>query len=137
MDRRLPWARVVGRWPDGTGFEKVLGGPGHPDMTTVDAMARLWLDVRRSGGSVALQAASPELEELIWLAGLAAQMGLAVDPGPATGTVAGEAAAVNSAAAEPRRSGVTRGSGEMGRQAEGGEERLDVEEGMDAGDPVA
>jgi hypothetical protein len=46
----------------------IVSGP--IEMGTVDALARLLLDVRRLGGDVRLHAAPDELEELIGLAGL-------------------------------------------------------------------
>jgi ABC-type transporter Mla MlaB component len=43
----------------------------HPDVGTVDALARLQLAARRGGGEVRLRHASPRLRELLTLIGLA------------------------------------------------------------------
>ena len=41
-----------------------------PDLVTVDCLARLALMARRQGGRIAVRGASPELRELVELAGL-------------------------------------------------------------------
>ena len=46
------------------------GGDERPDASTLDALCRLALDARRSGYRIRLLRASPELRELIELAGL-------------------------------------------------------------------
>jgi anti-anti-sigma regulatory factor len=42
-----------------------------PDLSTVDALARLRLDARRTGGELCLCGVSPGLRDLLELAGLA------------------------------------------------------------------
>lgn len=51
-----------------------------PDIGTVDALARLALAVQRRGGRVRLEHASPELSDLVVLAGLARVLRLAALP---------------------------------------------------------
>jgi hypothetical protein len=53
---------------------------GRPDLSVVDALARLALEARRQGCSIWLRAACPELLELMDLAGLTG-----VVPGPGRG----------------------------------------------------
>lgn len=70
------WGRVV--VVDSSGlvagaFE--LGGPGRPDLAAVDVLARLQLAARRAGGRIRLVAVSPELAELLDLAGLRREVG--------------------------------------------------------------
>lgn len=48
----------------------VVGGEANPDIDVVDVIARLALMARRTGTSVVLADASPELVELIELSGL-------------------------------------------------------------------
>jgi len=48
-----------------------VGVIGHPNLTTVDALARLALDARRAGCRIRLRHACPELRNLLALAGLA------------------------------------------------------------------
>ena len=48
-----------------------VGEVTEPDVTTVDTLARLQLDLRRSGRSMSLQQASAALRNLLVLAGLA------------------------------------------------------------------
>ena len=94
----VPWGRVVVIGVTGTPVATcVLSGPGRPDLSVVDALARCQLAARRLGGSMLLLDVSPELGELLDLAGLRRQ---------------------------------------VGGQAEGGEELLGVEEGVQPGDPV-
>jgi hypothetical protein len=47
-----------------------VGGLTEPDVTTVDALARLQLDLLRNGRSMTLRRASVTLRELLVLAGL-------------------------------------------------------------------
>ena len=48
-----------------------VGGIRDPDAASLDALARLTLTVRRHGRRIRLSHASPELRELLALAGLA------------------------------------------------------------------
>ena len=48
----------------------VLEGSGHPDLDTVNAVARWQLVARRSGGSIRLRDVSAELAELLDFVGL-------------------------------------------------------------------
>lgn len=47
-----------------------LPATGHPDLDVADDLARLQLLARRLGGSIWLRGASPELAQLLELAGL-------------------------------------------------------------------
>ena len=109
MDRIIRWARIVAVWPDGTGFERLLGGSGSPDLAVVETVADLCLAVRRTGGTVRLEQVGGELADLLQLAGLSSELGLRADPEL---------------------------PGEMGGQPEGGEELFDVEERVDPRDPL-
>ncbi len=79
----------------------------HPDVETVEALARLQLAASRIGGRIWLLRAPPELRELITLVGLEAVLPLRGD-----------------LPVEPR------------REPEEREERGGVEEGADADDPI-
>ena len=93
------WGRVVVIGLTGAPLATcVLSGPGRPDLSVVDVVARWQLAARRLGGSIRLVDVSPELAELLDLSGLGRQ---------------------------------------VGGQAEGGEQLLGVEEGVQPGDPVA
>jgi hypothetical protein len=82
----------------------------HPDVGTVDALARLQLAARRRGGEVRLRNASGRLRELLALVGLVEVL--------------------------PRHSASGVESGvEAGGQAEDREQVLGVEKEHDAGDP--
>jgi len=65
------WCRVLIVGPDHTslGYHQ-LGGPGLPDLGTVDEVARLALLARRLGGRIILSDLSPALRSLLDLAGL-------------------------------------------------------------------
>jgi hypothetical protein len=89
----------VASWP--------LAGGDQPDLTTVDALARLQLFAGRIGCAIRLHDAGDRLRELLDLAGLARVVATA------GGLVV-----------------------EVGGEAEGGEE-VGVEEGVEPGDPVA
>ena len=52
----------VATWP--------LAGSSHPDLTVIDALARLALAARRMGGAISLRRAGPELLGLIQFVGL-------------------------------------------------------------------
>ncbi|HEX6576989.1 MAG TPA: STAS domain-containing protein [Jiangellaceae bacterium] len=79
-----------------------------PDIGYVDALARLQLGARRHGSRVRLVSPCPRLLELLALVGLDELL-------PADGGW----------------------SGDLHREAEQGEEPVDVEVGVDTGDPVA
>ncbi|MGH9250169.1 MAG: STAS domain-containing protein [Acidimicrobiales bacterium] len=79
-----------------------------PDIGYVDALARLHLGARQHGSRVRLVAPCPRLLELLVLVGLEVLL-------PADGTV----------------------SGDPHREAEHREQSVDVEVGVDPGDPVA
>ena len=53
---------------------RAFGGPGAPDIDAVDQVARLVLRWRRLGARVTLRDVSPEMRELLELAGLAVEM---------------------------------------------------------------
>ncbi|HZG96716.1 MAG TPA: STAS domain-containing protein [Nocardioidaceae bacterium] len=55
------------------------GAMAHPDITTVDALARLQLTARRRGRSMHLAHMTPALHDLLALAGLGDTLG---DPEP-------------------------------------------------------
>jgi hypothetical protein len=85
-----------------------VGEIGHPDLGTVEALARLQLGARRCGVRLLLRDASPELRQLLSALGMSTV--LPCEPG----------------------SGV-----EVGRQAKGREEAGGVEEEGDPGDSAA
>jgi len=55
---------------DGTRLVIPLGGDGAPDLAVVEALARFQLMARRAGDCAWLEDVSPELGELLDLAGL-------------------------------------------------------------------
>ena len=69
----VPCDRARSRWPDSPGRLVVrdLGWIDAADLATVDALARVALVARRLGRDVRVEGASPELRELLALAGLA------------------------------------------------------------------
>ncbi len=70
-----PWCRVTVIGPDGAEVTShVLGGPGAPDMGTVDQVARLTLMAVRLGGAVVLTDVCPAFQTLLELAGLGAEV---------------------------------------------------------------
>ncbi|MFN2606448.1 MAG: hypothetical protein ABR511_00935 [Acidimicrobiales bacterium] len=72
----VAWGRIVYIGSRGTPVGTwMVGGPGHPDLETVDALARAALAARRRGGSIRLVDASDELLELLDLAGLRREVG--------------------------------------------------------------
>ena len=85
-----------------------VSGVRNPDVGYVDALARLQLGARRYGSRVRLVGPCPRLLELLALVGLE-------DLLPADG----------------------RESGDLHREAEHREQPVDVEVGVDPGDPVA
>ena len=65
------WCQVVVVSPTGARLAELpLAGPGRPDASAVDAVARLTLVVRRLGADVVIEDASVEMRELLWLAAL-------------------------------------------------------------------
>jgi hypothetical protein len=60
----------VASWP--------CAGRGRPDLSTIDALARLQLLARRLGFSIVVRDASPALAELVELSGLAGVLPLEV-----------------------------------------------------------
>lgn len=69
------WCRVTIAAPDGTLLLRAdLGGPGVPDLVTVDAIGQLGLVARRVRGSLRVDDLVPRLAELLELAGLRVEM---------------------------------------------------------------
>jgi hypothetical protein len=65
------WCRVVVVSPAGARLaEYPLCGVGPPDLSWVDAVARLLLLLRRQGAQVVIEDVSQEMAELLWLAAL-------------------------------------------------------------------
>jgi ABC-type transporter Mla MlaB component len=56
-----------------------VSGPGRPDLSTVDLLARWQLRARHAGCSISVRAPCPELLALLDLAGIGPELGLA-DP---------------------------------------------------------
>ena len=80
----VAWGRIVLVGPDGVplGAWVVGGAPGEaPGLDAVDALARWQLAARRAGGWIRLSAVSPELAELLDLAGLLDLKGLGGEVG--------------------------------------------------------
>jgi hypothetical protein len=77
------WARLVIAEADGTHRVVPLAGDGPPDLAVVEALARCQLMTRRAGGRMWLEELSPDLAELLDLAGLRQELtGQADAPGP-------------------------------------------------------
>lgn len=71
MTLARPWCRVTLVAADGTVVASwALAGPGAPDLSVVDRLARLQLTAGRAGGRLVVDEACPELCELLALAGL-------------------------------------------------------------------
>ena len=70
---------------DGTHHVMPLAGHGPPDLTVVEALARWQLLTRRAGGRMWLEDLSPELAELLDLAGLREEMTGRAGPEPYSG----------------------------------------------------
>lgn len=65
------WCRLTVFRPDGSRLGRwTLRGPGTPDLATVDRLARLRLQMERSGSRVQFDGVAPALAELMTLAGL-------------------------------------------------------------------
>lgn len=77
------WCRVSVVGSDGEpSLSWRLGGPGRPDMTVVDDLARLQLAALRGGRRVVLSEMDPTLRELLHLAGLLRPAGGTGNPSP-------------------------------------------------------
>jgi hypothetical protein len=75
-----PWCLVVVVGHDGCELASfLLGGPGRPDLGTIDLLARWQLRARHGGCSISVREPCPELEALVDLAGISPELGLA-DP---------------------------------------------------------
>ncbi len=74
------WARLVMADADGTHRVVPLAGEGPPDLAVVEALARCQLMTRRAGGRMWLEELSPDLAELLDLAGLRQAMTGQADP---------------------------------------------------------
>jgi hypothetical protein len=73
----VAWGLVVYVGPDGTvEWVRPIGGPGRPDLATVDALARWQIRAGRAGGSIGLQEVCEPLALLLRLVGLAEAVGL-------------------------------------------------------------
>ena len=62
---------------DGDGLvldRQAIGGPGVPDMSAVDRVARILLEAGRTGATVTLSQLDERLRELIVLAGLSVEV---------------------------------------------------------------
>lgn len=66
-------ARLLLTWADGT-HETVSFVASAMDLSVVDALARLQLSLRRSGGDLSVEQATAPLAELLELAGLREQL---------------------------------------------------------------
>ena len=64
------WGRIVVVGRHGTTDRYALSGPGRPTIETVGLLARLALVAKRRGDRLKVEQASPELLELLELAGL-------------------------------------------------------------------
>lgn len=72
----VAWGRLVFVGPSGVELAAwVVGGPGRPDLATVDALARLQLSARRMGDHVRLSHVSKDLGQLLDLVGLGREVG--------------------------------------------------------------
>jgi hypothetical protein len=85
MAGMVRWASVVTADANGTRHVVPLAGDGPPDLAVVEALARYQLMIGRAGGRMWLQDLSPELAELLDLAGLREQMTGQADPEPYSG----------------------------------------------------
>jgi len=85
MAGMVRWASMVTADADGTRHEVPLAGDGPPDLAVVEALARYQLMARRAGGRMWLKDLSPELADLLDLAGLREEMTDQPDPEPYSG----------------------------------------------------
>jgi len=75
MDDLERWCRVTVFGPDGGVLsDQVLQGRGAPDLGAVDEIARQTLRATRIEGRIAISDVSPEMEELLELAGLGVEV---------------------------------------------------------------
>src|SRR5215831_3914149 len=75
MDADELWCRITVLGPDGSELlHSSLGGPGRPDLGTVDDVARMALHAARLGGALAITDLSPDLQALLDLAGLVVEV---------------------------------------------------------------
>ena len=79
------WASMVTADADGTRHVVPLAGDGPPNLVVIEALARYQLMTRRAGGRMWLEDLSPELAELLDLAGLREEMTGQGDPEPYSG----------------------------------------------------
>ena len=70
---------------DGTHHVVPLAGDGPPNLVVIEALARYQLMIRRAGGRMWLKDLSPELAELLDLAGLREEMTGPAASGPYSG----------------------------------------------------
>jgi hypothetical protein len=75
------WAWVVFEGSEGVDLSLALLGEDMPDISVVDALARLQVVCRRSGVRVRLEETCPMLKELLDLAGLGGVVGLGGEDG--------------------------------------------------------
>ena len=88
MAGAVDWGRIVFVGPTGAEIGScVLRGPGAPDLSVVDALAGLQVALGRLGGSIRLDDVSPELAELLDLAGLRREVGGQPEGGEKVGGV--------------------------------------------------
>lgn len=80
LERALAGPRGAALAP-GTAVDCDVGGVVRPDLTLVEAVARLGLVARRSGRTLRLRRVPPELRSLLDLVGLADVVTLEEDPG--------------------------------------------------------
>jgi hypothetical protein len=71
MDADQRWCRVTVQAPDGTVLaDRVLHGPGLPDLRAVEQVARLGLLATRNAARLVVREYSPGMRELLELAAL-------------------------------------------------------------------
>jgi hypothetical protein len=76
----MQWCRATITEADGSaGATWVLSGPGRPDLSAVDRLARCALGAARRGRRLVLEEVCPELAELLDLIGLCDLEGLTVE----------------------------------------------------------
>jgi hypothetical protein len=83
---RILWAQVVFEGSDGADLSLALLGEDAPDISVVDALARLQVVCRRSGMRVRLEQTCSMLQELLDLAGLGEVVGLGAENGFGAGS---------------------------------------------------
>ena len=74
MERWRLWFRVTVTDPEGAEVGWDVGGEHRPDLRTLESMARLALLLRRDGASLRLSEVSPDMHDLLDLAGLTAEL---------------------------------------------------------------